>query len=169
MTARGDHRKGETRLASVTTGKKTEEVAIMGKLSNWFGLGKKSAAGTKTKHTSRKSSGNKRRASSRASGTGNSQKHPYRAVAVHTTGSGCAAAKRIRDQRFLAAAAPQLPLGGCNHPQQCACRYKYFTDRRQEPRRDADHGLPSGPFAGSEQRYRRDRRRQVPRGSRATA
>ena len=73
----------------------------------------------------------------------------------------CAAAQRIENQKFLAAHAPELPLGGCDTPQQCRCRYKYHADRRTDVRRDTDHGLPDGPFPGENRRYRKDRRKRT--------
>ena len=100
------------------------------------------------------------RAKARASKSkkGPSRVSPYRAVSIHPTGQACDAAHRIKEQRFLATFAPQLPLGGCKNPQQCGCRYKYHQDRRVALRRDSDHGLPAGAYHKSERRYRRDRR-----------
>ena len=66
----------------------------------------------------------------------------YHAVSVRQTAAACAAAKIIRERRFLSAEAPMLPLPDCNTPRSCRCRYQHFEDRREGPRRDADVGLP---------------------------
>ncbi len=86
--------------------------------------------------------------------------HPYRGVKIYSKKECCDAARRISGQKFLAAHAPQLPLGGCDHPERCECRYKHLSDRRSEIRRDADHGLPGTPVH-SERRNRSDRRKLV--------
>lgn len=85
--------------------------------------------------------------------------NPFRAVVIHSMENCCEAAERNVGQKFLAAHAPQLPLGTCDKPQQCHCRYKYLNDRRQETRRDEDHGLPRQPYHGDNRRYRRNRRK----------
>lgn len=106
------------------------------------------------KNTRKQSTRSKRKAQPAA------QQFPFRAVAIHSLNGSCEAAQRVKDQRFLAAHAPQIPLGSCDNTQQCSCRYKYFTDRRSDMRRNTDHGLPAGTFHGDERRFRRDRRRQ---------
>ena len=83
---------------------------------------------------------------------------PFRAVTIYSRQTCCAAASRIENKRFLAQHAPQLPLGSCTQASQCQCRYQYLVDRRQEMRRDADHGLPDRPYNRDNQRNRRDRR-----------
>ncbi|MEQ9451078.1 MAG: hypothetical protein RJQ07_05785 [Pseudomonadales bacterium] len=87
-----------------------------------------------------------------------SRPSPYRAVTIHPGSNGCEAANRTKHQRFLATFAPQLPLGSCDHPQQCKCRYKHHLDRRTGLRRDTDHGLPEAAFHARNRRFRRDRR-----------
>ena len=88
------------------------------------------------------------------------QQHPYRGVRVYSKTACCDAAQRIKGQKFLAAHAPQLPLGGCSEPERCQCRYKHLSDRRSEMRRDEDHGLPGKPYH-IERRNRSDRRKAV--------
>ena len=85
--------------------------------------------------------------------------NPFKAVVIRSMDNCCDAAERNEGQKFLAAHAPQLPLGTCDKPQQCHCRYKYLNDRRQETRRDEDHGLPGQPFHGDNRRFRRNRRK----------
>ena len=89
------------------------------------------------------------------------EEFPYRGVRVYSRSQDCCiAAKRITGQKFLAAHAPQLPLGGCDHPQACQCRYQHLNDRRQEMRRDSDHGLPGSSYNEVDRRYHPDRRRR---------
>ncbi|NKB98570.1 MAG: hypothetical protein GKR90_08780 [Pseudomonadales bacterium] len=85
--------------------------------------------------------------------------HAFRAVVIHSAEGCCEAAERNGGQKFLAAHAPQLPLGTCDRPQQCRCRYKHLTDRRQESRRDEDNGMPGQAYYGDNRRYRRNRRK----------
>ena len=87
-------------------------------------------------------------------------RHPYRAVSVYSRSSCCAASKRLKNEKFLAAYAPILPLGGCTQPNQCRCRYRHFEDRRQDMRRDTDHGLPGRVWIEHDRRHRRKDRRK---------
>lgn len=88
------------------------------------------------------------------------QKTPgsFQAVSIYSRSDCCEAAQRITGRKFLAAHAPQLPLGGCSQPDQCRCRYKHMPDRREEMRRDTDNGLPARQMLNNERRNRRDRR-----------
>ena len=86
--------------------------------------------------------------------------HPFRAVAVYSRDlSLCEAAKRLDGHKFLAAHAPELPLGGCSQPGRCTCRYRHYQDRRQDVRRDEDYGLQTRHFVANERRSRGDRRK----------
>ena len=106
-------------------------------------------------------------ASSKVSKSDNQREktNPFRAVVIRSMDGCCEAADRNTGQKFLAAHAPQLPLGTCDKPQQCHCRYKYLSDRRQEARRDEDHGLPGQPYHGENRRFRRNRRKSEQRQS----
>ena len=86
-------------------------------------------------------------------------RHDFRAVSVHCPPEACEAAQRTSGRRFLAAYAPQLPLGSCTMPKQCRCRYRHHNDRRFEARRDSDYGLPGQHYHGLERRHRHDRRK----------
>jgi len=86
--------------------------------------------------------------------------HPYRAVTVYSRSDCCEAAQRLAGQKFLAAHAPRLPLGGCTQAESCQCRYKHLQDRRVEMRRDTDHSLPARYYGDAERRSPRDRRRR---------
>jgi len=86
----------------------------------------------------------------------------YRSAAIHCNDSmACEAAKRISGKKFLASHVPQLPLGGCTNAPACQCRYRYHVDRRQELRRDADHGLPPVGYVVNNRRARSERRKPV--------
>lgn len=56
----------------------------------------------------------------------------YPAVAIISTRARCAASKKMEGQRLLAAEAPLLPLKNCTSPEQCACSYQKFSDRRKD-------------------------------------
>ena len=94
--------------------------------------------------------------------------YAYRAVSVYSRTDCCEASARLESQKFLAAHAPTLPLGGCTQAAHCRCRYKHYQDRRQDVRRDADHGLP-GQYVANNRRYRRDRRKPQTSGGRVSA
>ncbi len=57
-------------------------------------------------------------------------------------GDVCPAALALAGVRFLAHEAPMFPLEGCDRPMRCRCRYLHFEDRRNDIRRESDHGLP---------------------------
>jgi hypothetical protein len=88
--------------------------------------------------------------------------NPYHAVSVVCGNSlmgnsRCPAAKAIEGKRFLASEAPQLPLAGCTC-RDCQCRYRHHDDRRAEPRRASDQGMPLAHWPGQEKRQQRGRR-----------
>ena len=87
----------------------------------------------------------------------------FHAVSIRARSTACAAVHAIGEQRFLSAEAPSLPVPGCPQPQQCRCRYRHWEDRRQEPRRDADIGLPGTPWLRAERRGDRRGRRTTDR------
>ena len=92
----------------------------------------------------------------------NAAKGKYRAVSVHCPSDGCAAAKALGEQRFLAREAPALPLPECDHAT-CTCSYAHHADQRAEDddRRDV-HGLRTELYtrtAGAERRNRHGRRK----------
>ena len=117
---------------------------------------KKKDAGSK----SGTKSGSGARANGRSRENG-STKQPFSAVSVYSRDlTLCEAAKRIDGHKFLAAHAPELPLGGCSQPGRCTCRYRHFQDRRQDTRRDEDYGLPNRNYVVNERRSRGDRRRR---------
>ena len=85
---------------------------------------------------------------------------PYHAVSIRFTNNACNAAKEMAGRRFLATAAPKLPLPGCD-VFECNCRFVHHDDRRSGTDRRSPFS-PAHGFGGSgshEQRTGRDRRR----------
>lgn len=67
----------------------------------------------------------------------------FHGVSIHPDEfSACDAARALEGVRFLADDAPMLPLSDCSNPAGCRCKYQHFDDRRTEPRRESDVGLP---------------------------
>ena len=90
--------------------------------------------------------------------TANTQFH---AVSIKYEGRACNAAKNMTGRRFLATAAPKLPLAECD-VLECSCRFAHHEDRRSHKDRRSPFG--PGGTAGStgsfnaEQRDGSDRR-----------
>ncbi|MEM1435945.1 MAG: hypothetical protein AAGG11_17940 [Pseudomonadota bacterium] len=76
----------------------------------------------------------------------------YHAVSVRVSATACSTVREFGDTRFLSREAPLLPVPGCSCPDSCRCRYRHWEDRRQGPRRDADHGLRGALWTQSERR-----------------
>jgi len=81
----------------------------------------------------------------------------FHGVAIRAQDDCCPAAEAIAGQRFLSDEAPLLPLENCDRRASCRCRYRHFTDRRTEPRRESDLGLPTRMYP-EEKRKGRGRR-----------
>jgi len=64
----------------------------------------------------------------------------WSAVSIVPGSGGCEAARALKGQRFLGAAAPRMPLPECTAPQGCRCVYRKYADRRAGPRRAVYHG-----------------------------
>lgn len=87
---------------------------------------------------------------------------PFHAVSVKYSSTACDAAKALTGRRFLAGAAPRLPLPECDAAE-CSCGFAHHSDRRS----GRDRRSPFSPSThigqtGShtvERRDRRDRRR----------
>lgn len=91
--------------------------------------------------------------------SGNNQFH---AVSIKFSGRACEAAKNMSGRRFLATAAPKLPLPKCD-VLDCTCRFAHHKDRRSARDRRSPFGA-GGAAAGigasdSEQRDGDDRRK----------
>ncbi len=84
---------------------------------------------------------------------------PWHAVSVVTGRWGCEAAQALRNERFLSANAPQLPLARCTSRESCTCSYKHHRDRRNQPRRhDEILGIRRAGHVPNERRTDRGRR-----------
>ncbi len=85
----------------------------------------------------------------------------YHAVSIRCTSNACEAARSKVGQRHLSTEAPLLPLDQCDRPDHCECRYQHYDDRRGDPRRRTDQGLPPKTDPERiERRYVKDRRAQ---------
>jgi hypothetical protein len=84
---------------------------------------------------------------------------PFHAVELRGTNGACQAVQDTHGERYLSAEAPPLPLGQCDRPDRCQCRYRHYEDRRGNSRRGGESGLPAQHDAeGTEQRKLRSRR-----------
>ena len=86
----------------------------------------------------------------------------FHAVSIKFKGRACAAAKNLSGRRFLASAAPRLPLPDCDILD-CTCRFMHHSDRRSSRDRRSPFG-PGGLGGGTgafdtEQRDGIDRRK----------
>lgn len=91
--------------------------------------------------------------------TGNSAFH---AVSIKFDANACSNAKEMAGRRFLASAAPNLPLPGCD-ALECHCRFSHHKDRRsgkerRSPFSAAKYSDGTGSFE-TERRERLDRRK----------
>ena len=69
------------------------------------------------------------------------QASPFHAVEIRCAKDACRAAKDSRDERYLSAEAPLLPLDQCDRRDRCRCGYKHYEDRRTGSRRRAEVDL----------------------------
>ncbi|MGH8249906.1 MAG: hypothetical protein ACREVI_04290 [Steroidobacteraceae bacterium] len=69
--------------------------------------------------------------------------NPYHAVSIEPGAKACREARAIDGRRFLASAAPKIPLEDCSNPA-CKCRYVHYQDRRSMRDRRV---LPHNPHA----------------------
>jgi hypothetical protein len=65
--------------------------------------------------------------------------NPYHAVSIRPGLESCTTAQKRREERFLSAEAPPLPLERCDVGK-CSCRYQHHEDRRSGSRRASDYG-----------------------------
>jgi hypothetical protein len=84
----------------------------------------------------------------------------WHAVSIVSDGYRCEAVQMLGQERFLAIAAPRLPLANCSAGAACKCKYLHHKDRRDSTRRREDRlGLPRN-YTGSERRITRSRREE---------
>ena len=88
----------------------------------------------------------------------------FHAVSIRTGLIACDAARALHGERFLSAAAPPIPLQGCDVAN-CQCKFVHHADRRSGEDRRSPYpsiiGGDSGVFR-QEQRGANDRRRESP-------
>ena len=87
----------------------------------------------------------------------------YHAVAIKYSENACDAAKAMTGRRFLANAAPRLPLPECNFLE-CRCQFAHYEDRRSSRDRRSPFA-PAGATDGTgsyeqERREKTDRRKK---------
>lgn len=81
----------------------------------------------------------------------------YHAVSIKFDEKACNAARELFGRRFLASAAPRLPLADCDAAE-CHCRFAHHSDRRAgKDRRSPFAAAGSGGGTGSFQQERRER------------
>ncbi|RKZ88491.1 MAG: hypothetical protein DRQ39_02400 [Gammaproteobacteria bacterium] len=85
----------------------------------------------------------------------------FRAVSIQICPQACAAAKNIRDKRFLSHQAPMLPLADCN-VKDCKCKFVHHNDRRSHDDRRFASVTMQNVFADKEKREntKSDRRKK---------
>ena len=86
----------------------------------------------------------------------------YHSVAIKYAENACDAAKAMTGRRFLATAAPRLPLPECDYSK-CTCAFAHYDDRRSGGERRSPFASGSATGAtgkqGAERRKRNDRRK----------
>lgn len=90
----------------------------------------------------------RKRINAQARASGRTMQHhrvgnPYHAVSIETGVKACAESRKLEGRRFLASAAPMLPLPTCKSPV-CKCHYVHYNDRRGRQDRRV---LPHNPHA----------------------
>ena len=88
----------------------------------------------------------------------------FHAVSLQSSGSACEAATAMEGKRFLAGAAPRIPLPECDVPK-CKCRFIHHQDRRDSAERRGSHSqsrIGDTGRHGKERRLRGDRRDDDP-------
>lgn len=84
----------------------------------------------------------------------------YHAVSIKFDSNACEAAKAISGRRFLSAAAPRLPLRGCDAAE-CNCRFAHHRDRRSGG--DRRSPFAAAGFGGGTGSFEKERREKAGR------
>jgi hypothetical protein len=85
-----------------------------------------------------------------------SKKSAYHAVSIRFPSNACPAAKAMTGRRFLATAAPKLPLPDCGSAA-CKCYFAHHEDRRSgSDRRSPFSPARSSGGTGTQQREQRE-------------
>jgi hypothetical protein len=84
----------------------------------------------------------------------------YPAVTIAMPARCCEAVSAFEGKRILASQAPKLPMRDCTMPDKCRCRFRKFTDRREDEQgRRFRYGEERGAWhAGGQRRQSRGRR-----------
>jgi hypothetical protein len=83
----------------------------------------------------------------------------WHAISIVVQESSCATAVMCRNQRFLSAQVPMLPMRDCDRAAQCDCKFKHHDDRRSGVRRTGDmHNDLRSQFLEDNRRSKRERR-----------
>ena len=72
----------------------------------------------------------------------------FHAVSIKFDGHACRAAQDMKGRRFLASAAPKLPLPECNILD-CKCRFAHYKDRRTSKDRRSPFRAPGFDQTGA--------------------
>ena len=91
----------------------------------------------------------------RSAASSDTRSTKYHAVSIRVGLESCKAARDLEGRRFLATAAPRLPLAECDILE-CNCRFAHHDDRRSGHDRRSPFGA-SGIAAGTGA-YRQERR-----------
>lgn len=83
--------------------------------------------------------------------------NPYHAVGIAHDSRCCREVREYDGVRFLASAAPTLPVRGCSAAS-CRCRYVHFEDRRGGQDRREDVSGPHPYYGQSNRRLGQGRR-----------
>ena len=85
-----------------------------------------------------------------------SKKSAFHAVSIVFESDACASAKEMAGRRFLASAAPRLPLQECN-ALECKCKFKHHDDRRSG--KDRRSPFSPGGFSAATGRFEAEKRK----------
>lgn len=102
---------------------------------------------------------NKQDTSTSSASTKKKKSTAYHAVSIKYSENACDAAKAMTGRRFLATAAPRLPLPECD-ALECRCKFTHHDDRRTGRDRRSPFGAKhySGDGTGSHEKERRESR-----------
>lgn len=67
-----------------------------------------------------------------------SDEQNYPAVKIEPCTNSCQAAMHVSQLTFLTNQAPKLPLTACDRIGECDCKYRHYSDRRQQEDRRTD-------------------------------
>lgn len=84
----------------------------------------------------------------------------YHAVSLLFAPNACNAAMELRGRRFLASAAPRIPLPECD-AMDCQCRFTHYQDRRN--RTDRRSVFKSAGYSSSTGKFETERRQGADR------